>query len=338
MVDRRTLSASESAFEWKPLEFEKPLYEIEKKITELAELSKGGGLKINAEIRRLQKKADKVRRDIFKDLTVMQKVQLARHINRPTTLDYIERMFGDFFQLSGDRCFAEDPSMICGIAKLEHRTVGVIGHQKGRNTTENIYRNFGMPRPEGYRKAVRAMELFERFQFPVVTFIDTPGAYPGVDAEARGQAEAIATSIMTLVRLKTPIVAVVIGEGGSGGALALGTGDRVFMLEHSIYSVISVEGCAAIVWKDAARAGLAAEALKLTAEANKRLGIVDGVISEPEGGAHRNPMDMAMRIKALLEREFATLGDYNIEELLAKRYDRYRKIGKFSEVSDLVSN
>ncbi|MEO5658165.1 MAG: acetyl-CoA carboxylase carboxyltransferase subunit alpha, partial [Nitrospiria bacterium] len=270
------------------MDFEKPLMELEEKIERMRGLSKDQP-KNQDDIHKLQKRAQQLRRDIYGRLTPMQTLQIARHPNRPSTLDYLTYLMPDFLELHGDRCFADDAAIVGGIGKLDGSPVMVIGHQKGRNVKERIKRNFGMPHPEGYRKAQRLMQLAERFGRPVITFIDTPGAYPGVGAEERGQSEAIATSLRLMAELTTPIIAVVIGEGGSGGALALGVADRILMLEHSVYSVISPEGCAAILWKSPDKTADAAEALKMTAKDLLALGIVDEVISEPVGCAHRHP-------------------------------------------------
>lgn len=268
---------------------------------------------------------------VFADLTPWQRCQLARHGERPYTLDYIHGIMTDFSELHGDRSFADDPAIVSGFALFEGEPVAVIGHQKGRTTTEKVRRNFGMPRPEGYRKALRVMRLAERFGRPVITLIDTPGAYPGIDAEERGQAEAIATNLLEMAALRTPIVVVVAGEGGSGGALALGVGDRVLMLEHAIYSVISPEGCAAILWKDQARAQDAAQALKLTAPDLKRLGLIDEVVAEPPGGAHMDPAAMCGSLAASIRRNLKELRRVKSDALIQRRYKKYRSMGRFLE-------
>lgn len=314
------------------LDFEKPLEELETKIEELRKLSDGTEIDIASEIKRLEKKARDLRSDIFSRLSPWQKNLIARHPERPYTLDYINMMTQDFIELHGDRRFGDDPAIIGGVGKINGNHVVIIGHQKGRGTKERIYRNFGQPNPEGYRKALRLMKLAERFRKPVVTLIDTQGAYPGMGAEKRGQAEAIADSLMEMSRLKVPIVSVVIGEGGSGGALALSVADRLYMLEHSVYSVISPEGCAAILWKkggdlsteDFARA---ASALKVTAQDLKAFKIIDDVIPEPMGGAHRDPEVMAKRVSEYIIKSLDTLKSKPPGKLIEERYKRIRKIG-----------
>ena len=268
---------------------------------------------------------------VFSNLTPWQRCQVARHPERPYTLDYIHGMMSGFVELHGDRSFADDPAIVAGFAQLDGDPVAIIGHQKGRSTSEKVRRNFGMPRPEGYRKALRVMRLAARFDRPVVTFIDTPGAYPGIDAEERGQAEAIATNLLEMARLPVPIVVVVTGEGGSGGALALGIGDRVLMLEHSIYSVISPEGCAAILWKDQARAQDAAAALKITAPDLKQLGVIDEIIPEPPGGAHMDPSAMCQSVAAAVRRALKDLRRGKTDALLQRRYRKFRTMGRFVE-------
>lgn len=310
------------------MDFEKPLMELEEKIERMRGLSKDQP-KNQDDIHKLQKRAQQLRRDIYGRLTPMQTLQIARHPNRPSTLDYLTYLMPDFLELHGDRCFADDAAIVGGIGKFDGSPVMVIGHQKGRNVKERIKRNFGMPHPEGYRKAQRLMQLAERFGRPVITFIDTPGAYPGVGAEERGQSEAIATSLRLMAELTTPIIAVVIGEGGSGGALALGVADRILMLEHSVYSVISPEGCAAILWKSPDKTADAAEALKMTAKDLLALGIVDEVISEPVGCAHRHPEAMAAALKKSLGQHLAQLSESTAEELLASRYEKFRKMGVY---------
>ncbi len=268
---------------------------------------------------------------IFRDLTPWQKCQIARHPERPYTLDYIHGVMTGFSELHGDRLFADDPAIVAGFAFLDGQPVAVIGHQKGRSTAEKVRRNFGMPRPEGYRKALRVMRLAARFSRPVITFIDTPGAYPGIDAEERGQAEAIATNLLEMARLPVPIVVVITGEGGSGGALALGVGDRVLMLEHAIYSVISPEGCAAILWKDQARAEQAARSLRLTAEDLKRFGVIDEILPEPAGGAHMDPLAAARTVGEAIRRHLKQLRRVKPDSLLDKRYKKFRVLGKYLE-------
>jgi acetyl-CoA carboxylase carboxyl transferase subunit alpha len=317
-----------AASERQCLDFERPIVELEKKIEELKRFSVGT-VDFADEIRRLEKKARKLQEEIFHELTPWQKVQLSRHQARPYTLDYVRLLLEDFVELHGDRAFADDAAIVAGFGRLGTRPVCVLGHQKGRNTKENLRHNFGMPRPEGYRKALRVMDLAARFGRPILTFIDTPGAYPGIGAEERGQAEAIAKNLEVMSQLSVPIVATVIGEGGSGGALALGVADRILMLEFSIYSVISPEGCASILWKDASRAEEAASELKLTAQDLSRLGIADEVIPEPPGGAHRDVEETAARIRRTLERHLGELEGLDRASLLDGRYQKYRRMGVF---------
>uniref|UniRef100_A0A7C4ELS9 Acetyl-coenzyme A carboxylase carboxyl transferase subunit alpha n=1 Tax=Thermodesulfovibrio aggregans TaxID=86166 RepID=A0A7C4ELS9_9BACT len=316
------------------LDFEKPIQELEIKIEELKKLSDGGDIDLTQEIKRLNKKLKELKTEIFSNLTPWQKTQLARHPERPYTLDYISMIFEDFIEFHGDRRFGDDPAVIAGIGKINEDSFVIIGHQKGRTIKERIYRNFGQAHPEGYRKAIRVMKLAERFSLPVITMIDTPGAFPGIGAEERGQAEAIATNIMEMSLLKTPMICIVIGEGGSGGALGISVGDRIFMLEHAIYSVISPEGCAAILWKKDSNIGIedyikAAEELKLTAQDLKKFGIIDDIIPEPLGGAHRDPQEMGKRIKNTILETIEELRIFSTEELLQKRYEKFRKIGDF---------
>ncbi len=315
------------------LDFERPIVELERKIEELKALSSDERVDFAEEIRRLEEKAERLREAVFANLTRWQRTQLSRHPNRPYTLDYLSMAFDGFLELHGDRAFRDDPAIVGGLALLDGRRVVVVGHQKGRNTKEKVYRNFGMPNPEGYRKALRLMQLGEKFGLPVVTLIDTPGAFPGIDAEARGQAEAIARNLKAMAALATPIVCVVIGEGGSGGALALGLGDRILMLENAIYSVISPEGCAAILWKDGAKAELAAEALKLTAQDALEFGVIDGIVPEPPGGAHRNPPEMAARLREALGRALDELAALPRESLVDRRYEKFRQMGPFVEAA-----
>lgn len=310
------------------LEFEKPLMELEEKIERIKGLSKEQP-KAQDEIQKLQKRAHQLQREIYTHLTPIQTLQIARHPNRPSTLDYLGYLVPDFLELHGDRAFADDAAIVGGIGRLDGAPVVVIGHQKGRNVKERVKRNFGMPHPEGYRKAQRLMLLAERFGRPVITFIDTPGAYPGLGAEERGQSEAIAASLRLMARLAVPIVAVVIGEGGSGGALALGVADRILMLEHSVYSVISPEGCAAILWKSADKADDAADALKMTAKDLLALGVIDEIVSEPLGCAHRNHAAMAAALKKSIGQHLAQLSDLPSEDLLAARYEKFRKMGVY---------
>ena len=313
------------------LDFEKPIMELERQIDHLKRLADDRELDVQGEIEPLERKLGELRREIYKDLTPLQRVQVARHPKRPFTTDYIERVFTDFVELKGDRLYREDPAIVGGWARLKGRPIMVIGHQKGRDTKENLRRNFGMPHPEGYRKAMRLMHMAERFGAPVVTLIDTPGAYPGLGAEERGQAEAIAHNLEQMAALRIPFIAVVIGEGGSGGALALGVADRLLMLENSIYSVISPEGCAAILWNDAGQKERAAEALKLTALDLYDLGVIDQIIPEPPGGAHTDPDGAAAALGAALETHLADLAGLQPDERIQQRADKYRKIGQFTE-------
>jgi acetyl-CoA carboxylase carboxyl transferase subunit alpha len=316
------------------LDFEKPVVELETRISELREFTATSNIEVGDELRRLEKKADKLRREIYSNLTRWQRVQLARHPRRPYTLDYIGLICEEFTELHGDRGFADDPSIVGGLARIGGRPLLVVGHQKGRNTKENIHRNFGMPHPEGYRKALRLFELADRFNLPVLTLIDTPGAYPGVGAEERGQSEAIARNLREMARLRVPVVAVVIGEGGSGGALALAVADRVLMLENAIYSVISPEGCAGILWGDRAKAPDAAEVLKLTARDILELEVIDGLIEEPLGGAHRDPGVAALAIRDTVLPVFDELARLPVEELLEKRMEKFEAIGVYEEAGE----
>ncbi|MDP3014364.1 MAG: acetyl-CoA carboxylase carboxyltransferase subunit alpha, partial [Candidatus Subteraquimicrobiales bacterium] len=311
------------------MDFEKSVVELEIKIEELKKLRAAEDPSIAHEIELLEEQLEKLRKKIYSNLTPWQQVQIARHPNRPRTLDYVGAIFSDFVELHGDRLFKDDPAVVGGLAYFDGERVAVIGHQKGRDTKENIHRNFGMAHPEGYRKALRLMKLAEKFKVPVVCFIDTPGAYPGIGAEERGQATAIATNLIEMSEIKIPIIAVNIGEGGSGGALALGIADRVLMLENAYYSVISPEGCASILWRDNAKASEAAEALCLTADKLLSFGIIDKIISEPLGGAHRNPEFVIEELRKALRNTFVSLLAYPIENLLENRYKKYRKIGSF---------
>lgn len=312
------------------LEFEQPIAELDAKIEELRYVGDDSEININEEIIRLQKRSDELTASIFSSLSIWQYSQVARHPQRPYTLDYIERIFSDFEELHGDRSFADDPALVCGIGRLEGVPVAIIGHQKGRDTNDRIYRNYGMARPEGYRKALRIMKLAERFKLPVLTFIDTPGAYPGIDAEERGQSEAIARNLITMTALKTPIIATVIGEGGSGGALAIGVADKLFMMEYSTYSVISPEGCASILWKNADKAEEAAEAMKITAKNLQELGLIDEIIGEPLGAAHRDYDKTAEMLKNSLVRAVNELVSVNIDDLVDTRQARIRQYGCFT--------
>ncbi|HCA25972.1 MAG TPA: acetyl-CoA carboxylase carboxyl transferase subunit alpha [Pseudomonas sp.] len=311
----------------KYLEFEQPIADLQAKIEELRLVGSDNALNITEEITRLQEKSKSLTESIFGNLSSWQVAQMARHPQRPYTLDYIRHIFTDFEELHGDRHFADDAAIVGGIARLDGRAVMVIGHQKGRDVKEKVRRNFGMPKPEGYRKACRLMEMAERFKMPIVTFIDTPGAYPGIDAEERGQSEAIAWNLQVMSRLKTPIIATVIGEGGSGGALAIGVCDHLMMLQYSTYSVISPEGCASILWKSAEKAADAAAAMGITAERLKELGLVDTLIPEPLGGAQRSPQETAARIKQQLITQLDKLSAHSSDELLEARYQRLMSFG-----------
>jgi acetyl-CoA carboxylase carboxyl transferase subunit alpha len=315
------------------LDFEKPILELEQKIAELREHATEQGLDAAAELADLEKKAEALRQEVYAGLTPYQRVQLARHPKRPYTLDYIERCFEGFAELHGDRHFADDAAIVAGPAFFEGRPVMVMGQQKGRDTKENLFRRFGMPGPEGYRKALRLMQTAARFRMPVVTLVDTSGAYPGLGAEERGQAEAIAVNLREMARLETPIVTVVIGEGGSGGALAIAVADRVLMFENSWYSVISPEGCASILWRDGKKASLAAAALKITASDLERLGVVDGVLPEPLGGAHRNPVAAAATLREALRRHLDALSGVSPSELVERRLQKYRVMGVFRDAA-----
>jgi len=312
------------------LDFEQPIAELEAKIEELRYVGDDAEININEEIAKLQEKSHSLTESIFSKLSAWQIAQLARHPQRPYTLDYVERIFTDFEELHGDRTFADDPAIVGGIARLNEEPIMLIGQQKGRDTKEKLKRNFGMPRPEGYRKALRLMELAERFRLPVLTFIDTPGAYPGIDAEERGQSEAIARNLQVMAALRTPVICTVIGEGGSGGALAIGVGDWTLMLEYSTYSVISPEGCASILWKSADKAADAAEALGITARRLQELELINGVIDEPLGGAHRDSAAMAETLKARLVTELDTLKATPVDQLLDTRYRRLMEFGQYS--------
>lgn len=309
------------------LDFEQPIAELEAKIQELRMVGKDTDINLSDEIARLEVKNKQLTRDIFSRLSTWQMTQLARHSQRPHTLDYIERIFTEFDELHGDRMLSNGPSIVAGVARFDGQPVVVMGHEKGRKTQEKIERNFGMPNPEDYRKAMRLMKMAEKFKLPIFTFIDTPGAYPGIGAEERNQSEAIARNLFVLSRLKTPIICTVIGEGGSGGALAIGVGDKVLMLQYSIYSVISPEGCASILWKSAEKASQAAEAMGVTADKNLNLRLVDQVIPEPLGGAHRDYDLMAANLKQVLAESLAELQGYPIAELLELRYQRLMSYG-----------
>jgi len=309
------------------LDFEKPIAELEKKIKELQSFMSEKKIDLSSEIKKLEDKLKDLKKDTYVNLTAWQKVQLARHPLRPYTLDYISMIMTDFVELHGDRLFGDDKAMICGLAKLDKIKIMVIGHQKGRDTKENLKRNFGCAHPEGYRKALRVMQMAQEFDLPVVIFIDTPGAYPGIGAEERGQSHAIAFNLREMMRLSIPIIAIVIGEGGSGGALGIGIADRVAVLENSYYSVISPEGCAAILWKDGAKAPAAAEVLKLTGQDLLKMGIIDEIISEPLGGAHRDAQKAAANVKEAILRNLKELEVLDKEELLKLRYKKFRSMG-----------
>ena len=306
------------------LEFEQPIAELLAQIEELRHVSEnvGGSVDLTDEIKHLEKKNEELTRKLFSDLGAWQISQVARHPQRPYTEDYLARIFTDFDELAGDRAFADDKAIVGGIARLDGQPVMVIGHQKGRDTQEKIKRNFGMPKPEGYRKALRLMQMAERFNMPIITFIDTPGAYPGVGAEERGQSEAIARNLKVMSSLKVPVICTVIGEGGSGGALAIGVGDRINMLQYSTYSVISPEGCASILWKSADKANVAADAMGITATRLKELKLIDGIVPEPLGGAHRNVDEMASLLKQRIQADLKELQQLNTPELLKQRYQR----------------
>lgn len=313
------------------MDFERPVIELEEKLESLKRLPVAHELEIAKEIEFLEGELEKLREKIYSDLAPWQKVQVARHPERPRSLDYIDHVFHDFIELHGDRHFRDDPAVVGGFAYLDNQKVMIVGHQKGGDTKENITRNFGMPHPEGYRKALRLMKQAEKFELPLICFIDTPGAYPGIGAEERGQAWAIAENLMEMSCLETPIIVVNIGEGGSGGALALGVGDKILMLENAYYSVITPEGCASILWNDASKAQEAAEVLKLTAEACLKLGVIDGIIKEPLGGAHRHPEFVDRELRKELLRALKDLKGVESAQLVASRYEKFRKMGVFEE-------
>lgn len=309
------------------LDFEKPIAELEKKIHELKHFISDKKIDLSSEVKRLEDKLEHLKKDTYVNLTPWQRVQLARHPQRPYTLDYINLLMTDFLEIRGDRLFSDDKAIVSGFAKLDKQKIVVIGHQKGRDTKENLKRNFGCAHPEGYRKALRMMQLAEEFNLPVVIFIDTPGAYPGIGAEERGQSQAIATNLRDMALIATPIISIVIGEGGSGGALGVGVADRVYILENSYYSVISPEGCAAILWKDGSKAPEAAAVLKLTGEDLIKLKVIDGIIPEPFGGAHRDPEKTAQKVKEVLVRDIKELKSLKKEALLESRYNKFRSMG-----------
>ena len=309
------------------LDFEKPIVELEKKIQELKNFISEKKIDLSSEVRRLEDKLEHLKKDTYSSLTAWQRVQLARHPQRPYALDYINIFMSDFIEIHGDRAFADDKAIVCGFARLDNQKIVVIGHQKGRDTKENLKRNFGCAHPEGYRKALRMMQLAEKFGLPIVIFIDTPGAYPGIGAEERGQSQAIALNLREMAGITVPIIAIVIGEGGSGGALGIGVADKVCVLENAYYSVISPEGCAAILWKDGAKAPEAAEVLKLTAQDLLKRGIIDEIIPEPLGGAHRDVQKMAQDLKEAINRNLEELDALTKEELLKSRYRKFRNMG-----------
>ena len=314
------------------LDFEQPIAELEAKIEELRNVEFDNNINISDAIKQLEERSQALTESIFTNLSDWQISQLSRHPGRPYTLDYVEHIFTDFHELHGDRAYADDPAIVCGLARLDGLPVMVIGHQKGRDTKEKIYRNFGMPRPEGYRKALRMMKMAERFKMPVICLIDTPGAYPGIGAEERGQSEAIARNLFEMSKLKTPIICTIIGEGGSGGALAIGVGDRLIMLEYSTYSVISPEGCASILWKSADKSQLAAEAMGITSDRIREQGFLDEVVREPLGGGHRNFKAIASNLKETLLRHMNDLMRQPIDKVLERRYQRIMEFGVFEDV------
>ncbi len=312
------------------LDFEKPIIELEKKIQELKNFVSGKKINLSSEVERLEEKLEHLKQQTYGSITAWQRVQLARHPMRPYTLDYISMIMSDFLELHGDRVFGDDKAIVQGLAKIDTQKVVVIGHQKGRDTKENLKRNFGCAHPEGYRKAMNIMRLAEKFGLPIVIFIDTPGAYPGIGAEERGQAQAIALNMREMARIATPIISIVIGEGGSGGALGIGVADRICVLENAYYSVISPEGCAAILWKDGSRAPEAAEALKLTAQDLLQMGFIDEIIPEPMGGAHHDVQKMAHNLKEAIQRNLKLLKAQPFEKMLELRYQKFRKIGSIA--------
>jgi len=313
------------------LDFEQPIAELEAKIEELRKVEFDNDINISGTLKQLEEKSERLTESIFADLSDWQFSQLSRHPERPYTLDYIQHMFTDFHELHGDRAYADDPAIVCGLARLEGQPVMVIGHQKGRDTKEKILRNFGMPRPEGYRKALRVMKMAERFGLPLICLIDTPGAYPGIGAEERGQSEAIARNLFEMSKLRTPIICTVIGEGGSGGALAIGVGDRLIMLEYSTYAVISPEGCASILWKSAEKSQLAAEAMGITSDRVREQGFLDEVVREPVGGGHRDYQKIALSLREALISHLDELKQEDMDEMLEKRYQRIMHFGSFTE-------
>ncbi len=313
------------------LDFEKPILELERKVEELKKFTTSEKINLQSEIKKLEDKLEKVKREVFNNLTPWQRVQISRHPKRPYTLDYVRTIMSDFIELHGDRSFSDDRAIVCGLAKLNNFKIMIIGHQKGRDIKENLKRNFGSAHPEGYRKAIRVMKLAEKFDVPIFCFIDTPGAYPGIGAEERGQAEAIAYNLHEMAQITVPIIIIVIGEGGSGGALGIGVGDRICVMENAYYSVISPEGCAAILWRDRTQAPEAAKVLKITADELLELGIIDEVIKEPLGGAHRNPEQAMKNVKASMIKNLKEVSALDKDEIVKARYEKFRKIGIFNE-------
>ena len=315
----------------KALDFEKPILELEDKIAELKKFSEDSSVDLSAEINKLTRKLKEIKQEIYGNLTAWQRVQIARHPERPYTLDYVDMILDNYVELHGDRSFSDDKALVVGLGQFNGTKVAWLGHQKGRETKENIERNFGCAHPEGYRKALRIMKMAEKFSLPILIFIDTPGAYPGIGAEERGQAQVIATNLEEMMGIKTPILIYVIGEGGSGGALGVGVGDKVSMLENAYYSVISPEGCAAILWRDSKNAPEAAESLKLTAQELKQRGIIDEIIEEPLGGAHRDPKQMSRMLSKVIMSDLKNFSGIDNARMLKKRYDKFRSIGEFQE-------
>ncbi|MDR7077816.1 acetyl-CoA carboxylase carboxyl transferase subunit alpha [Neobacillus niacini] len=319
------------------LEFERPIVQLRNKIAELKEFTKTADVDLSSEIEKLESRLEKLEKDIYNNIKPWDRVQIARHPNRPTTLDYIANLFDGFFECHGDRTFGDDEAIVGGVAKFRGLPVTVIGHQRGKDTKENIRRNFGMPHPEGYRKALRLMKQADKFNRPIICFIDTKGAYPGKAAEERGQSEAIARNLFEMAGLKVPVICIVIGEGGSGGALALGVGNRMYMLENSTYSVISPEGAAAILWKDSSLSKKAAESMKITAPDLKELGVIDDIIPEIKGGAHKDIKDQAEAIDTILKKSLKELLELSEEELIVDRYNKFRTIGEYTFLKDYIS-
>ncbi|MBU9721141.1 MULTISPECIES: acetyl-CoA carboxylase carboxyl transferase subunit alpha [Bacillaceae] len=318
------------------LPFEKPIIELKNKIAELKTFTTEKGIDLSGEIEKLEGRLEQLEKDIYGNLNPWERVQIARHSKRPTSLDYIDRLFTDFLEFHGDRLYGDDKAIVGGIGRFQGKPVTIIGHQRGKATKENIKRNFGMPHPEGYRKALRLMKQAEKFKRPVICFIDTKGADPGIESEERGQSEAIARNLIEMAGLKVPIICIVIGEGGSGGALALGVGDHIYMLENSTYSVISPEGAAALLWKDSSQAKRAAETMKITAPDLFELGLIDGVIPEIRGGAHRDVDKQAGEIREYLEKSLQVLRDFDGITLVQKRYEKFKNIGEYNHVSDVT--